>query len=230
MTAKRKHRFTKRQKKQLILEVVVLILATIGAFTLIYLIGRGVAGVLSAKQEKKVVQEQPDLDVELLSINKYSRPGVALEQVNGIVIHYTANPGSTAKQNRDYFEGLKDSHETMASSHFIVGLEGEIVQCIPTAEVSYASNERNEDTIAIECCHFDETGEFTQETYDSLVELTAYLIGKFGLSTEHVIRHYDITGKACPVYYVRHQDEWERFLQDVDDYIQKNGVVQKDST
>lgn len=88
----------------------------------------------------------PPFTVDLLDINEYSRPGIALEKINGIVIHYTANPKSTAKQNRDYFEGLKDSHETKASSHFVVGIKGEIVQCIPSSEISYASNSRNSDT------------------------------------------------------------------------------------
>ena len=104
---------------------------------------------------------EPDYEVNLLTPNEYSRPGIALDKVNGIVIHYTANPGSSAVANRDYFESLSISHETMASSHFIIGLDGEVVQCIPTAEISYASNDRNDDTISIECCHPDETGEFT---------------------------------------------------------------------
>ena len=138
---------------------------------------------------------KPDIDVELLTENPYSRPGTATDQITGIVVHYTANPGSTAMDNRNYFEGLKDSHETMASSHFIVGLDGEIVQCIPTNEISYASNDRNNDTISIECCHPDATGKFNQQTYDSLVELTAYLMGRFQLTTDDVIRHYDVTGK-----------------------------------
>lgn len=209
----------------MILEVIVLFLATVGAITLIYLLGKGVATVISDHRPKKVVTEQPELDVELLSINKYSRPGTALKEVNAIVIHYTANPGSTAIQNRNYFEGLKDSHETMVSSHFVVGLDGEIVQCIPTAEVSYASNDRNDDTIAIECCHMGEDGKFEPATYDSLVELTAFLLGKFNLTTENLIRHYDVTGKKCPLYYVEHEDAWEQFKNDVDAYIDKHGTV-----
>ena len=225
MTKKRKHRISKRQKKQLILELIILFLATVGAITLIYLLGKGVAAVISDHRPKKVVTEQPELDVELLSLNKYSRPGTALEQVNAIVIHYTANPGSTAIQNRNYFEGLKDSHETMASSHFVVGLEGEIVQCIPTSEMSYASNDRNDDTIAIECCHMGEDGKFEPATYDSLVELTAFLLGKFNLTTDNVIRHYDVTGKKCPLYYVENPDAWEQFKKDVDAYIDKHGEV-----
>ena len=89
-----------------------------------------------------MVEDAPEYDVDLLTINSYSRPGIAMDDVNGIVIHYTANPGSTAVQNRNYFEGLKDSHITKASAHFVVGLDGEIVQCIPTAEIAYASNKR----------------------------------------------------------------------------------------
>ena len=47
---------------------------------------------------------QPEMDVQLLDINPYSRPGTTIDHVNGIVVHYTANPGSTAQDNRDYFQ------------------------------------------------------------------------------------------------------------------------------
>jgi len=172
----------------------------------------------------KVVQNPPNFFVDLLTINEYSRPGEANDKIKGIVIHYTANPGTTASQNRSYFEGLKDSQITKASSHFIVGLDGEIIQCIPTNEIAYASNDRNNDTISIECCHMDETGEFNEETYASLVHLTAWLCGKFDLSPKDVIRHYDVTGKMCPLYYVEHEDKWEQFIKDVKEYIEVNGV------
>lgn len=172
---------------------------------------------------QKVITQQPEFTVDLLTYNDYSRPGIAREEINGIVIHYTANPGSTAKQNRDYFEGLKDSKITKASSHFIVGLDGEVIQCVPTGEIAYASNDRNSDTIAIECCHPDTTGTFTEDTYDSLVELTAWLCGKFQLETDDIIRHYDITGKACPLYYVENEDQWEAFKDDVETYINTHG-------
>ena len=151
---------------------------------------------------------RPDLDV--LTVNPYSRPGTALTQVNGIVIHYTANPGATAIANRNYFENLKDTHTTKASAHFIVGLEGEIVQCIPTAEIAYASNDRNSDTLSIECCYEKDDGSFNRETYESVIRLTAWLCNKFGLTSEQVIRHYD----------VEHEDAWQQFKADVDTAIQ----------
>ena len=158
---------------------------------------------------------KPDIQVELLSQNPHSRPGFRTERIRGIVIHYTANPGSTAMQNRNYFEGLKDTGLTDASSHFIVGLEGEIVQCVPTNEVAYASNNRNSDTISVETCHWNEDGAYTEETYESMVQLTAWLCKKFDLTEEDVIRHYDIKGKICPKYFVEHEEAWEQFKQDV---------------
>lgn len=167
---------------------------------------------------------RPELDVELLTINEYSRPAIALPKVRGIVIHYTANPGTGAMANRNYFEGLKDSHATKASSHFVIGLDGEIVQCIPSSEIAYASNERNEDTISIECCIEDDTGRFNQDTYASAVHLTAWLVEHFGLETEDVIRHYDVTGKACPKYFVEFPSAWEQFLADVQEYLVSYGV------
>lgn len=60
----------------------------------------------------------PPIDVELLTPNSWSRPQTRLKKVDGIVIHYTANPGSTAMQNRDYFENLPETQEAQASSHF----------------------------------------------------------------------------------------------------------------
>ena len=180
-----------------------------------------VSGTGRASALADVDASQPEIDVQLLDVNPYSRPGTETEEITGIVVHYTANPGSTAQNNRDYFNGLKDSHETEASSNFIVGLDGEIIQCVPTWEMAYASNSRNIDTVSIECCHPDETGKFTDETYRSLVQLTAWLCVKFDLTEDQVIRHYDVTGKNCPKYFVENEDAWAQFKEDVAGAIAK---------
>lgn len=164
---------------------------------------------------KDIDAARPDIDVELLTVNPYSRPGTETKKITGIVVHYTANPGASAMDNRNYFENLKDSHETKVSSNFVVGLEGEIVQCVPTWEEAYASNSRNIDTVSIECCHPDETGKFNDKTYQSMVELCAWLCLKFGLDENDVIRHYDVTGKDCPKYFVENEKAWRQFRKDV---------------
>ena len=30
-----------------------------------------------------------------------------------------------------------------------------------------------------------------------------------------MIRHYDVTGKLCPLYYVENPEAWEAFLEDI---------------
>lgn len=159
----------------------------------------------------------PDwIERDLLPVNENSRPGMDIDTINGIVIHYVANPGTTAAQNRNYFAGLANGGDGRSvSSHFIIGIDGEIIQCVPMGEVAYASNDRNHDTISIECCHEEESGEFTRETYESLVKLTAWLSDTYLVKTDDVIRHYDVTGKLCPKYFVDHEDAWENFKMDV---------------
>ena len=170
------------------------------------------------------VETSPTVNVQLLSINEYSRPGTELKEINGIVVHYTGNPGTTALQNRSYFEGLAESKTTKASSHYIIGLSGEIIQCVPLNEIAYASNQRNVDTISIECCIDNEAGKFNDKTYDALVQLVAWLVGEYDLKISDIIRHYDVTGKICPKYFVEHKSAWEDFKLDVEKYISTHGV------
>ena len=148
---------------------------------------------------------------DFLTVNPYSRPVTKREHVRDIVIHYVANPGTSAKQNRNYFEGLKDqsgSKTVSASSHYIIGSDGTILQCIPLDEVAYGNYPRNDDTVSIECCHPDSDGRFTDATIKSLIRLTGWLCRELSLNEKHIIRHYDVSGKNCPKYYVEHQDAW----------------------
>ena len=183
-----------------------------------------VAGTRRQKAEKQTVSEKtyPDItfDVRFLDPNPFSRPQLALKKVHAIVVHYTANPGVDAVANRNYFNNLPKANErkqkkTYASSHFVIGLDGTIVQCIPLEEMAYASNDRNSDTVSIECCHKKENGKFTAQTQAALIQLCTYLCIKFDLTEENLIRHYDVTGKICPKYFVEHPDAWETFKKDV---------------
>ena len=164
--------------------------------------------------------EVPDyVEQDFIRKNIFSRPDVGRQKVDKIVIHYVANPGSTARNNRDYFDSLADQDPqksgSSASSHFVVGLEGEVIQCIPVNEIAYANAPLNNTTVAIEVCHPDDSGKFNDATYESLVDLTAFLCRQLKLTPGDVIRHYDVNEKLCPKYYVEHKDAWEQFLKDV---------------
>ncbi len=156
--------------------------------------------------------EIPDwIDKQIIRMHNTARTGTELDGVKNIVIHYVGNPGTTAQNNRDYF----DKPSTEVSSHFLVGLDGEVIQCVPLWEKSAASNWRNSDTVSVEVCHPDESGKFSDVTYKSVVKLTAWLLKETGLDENAVIRHYDITEKLCPLYYVKNEGAWKQLKKDI---------------
>lgn len=205
--------------------VVILILT--GGLTVYQNVAKTAQTGEEAAEKKKYDVPKPVITEELLTKNSNSRPGILLDQVNGVVVHYTANPGTDAMANRNYFESRKnmpESVENKVSSHFVIGLDGTIIQCIPLEEMSYASNDRNHDTISIECCHPDGSGKFRKETKTSLIRLTAWLCGKYELQKEDIIRHYDVTGKNCPKYYVKHPKKWNALRTEIMEQMKKYQV------
>lgn len=160
----------------------------------------------------------------LLEPNIYSRPRLPLNRVTKIAVHYIGNAGTSAKANRNYFDNLKSTHATYASSHYIIGLDGEIIQCIPEDEVAYCTNEANSYSISIENCHPKADGKFTEATRKSLIELCADICKRYNLDPiKDIIRHFDVSGKACPLYWVNHPDDFAKFKKEVAEYIQNGG-------
>ena len=206
-------RRNRRLRPRFVLFCILVVLTTLNAAILAVRLFRGrVSG-----PEAEGVEVPEYVTEDFLPLNRYSRPGHELTEISGVVLHYVGNPGTTAEANRNYFASLASGKErTFASAHFIVGLEGEVIQCIPLTEIAYASMERNDDTVAIEVCHPDASGAFSDVSYTRTVELTAWLCRTFNLEPEtDVIRHYDVTGKRCPLYYVEHPKAWEHLLSDV---------------
>lgn len=126
----------------------------------------------------------------------HNRPRTKRTRTTAIAVHYVGNAGSSAIGNRNYFQ----TTSTSVSSHYIIGLEGEIIRCIPENEVSWCTNQANSYTISIECCHPHEDGIFNDKTYKSLVELCADICKRWKLNPLKggIIRHFDVTGKVCP--------------------------------
>ncbi len=166
-----------------------------------------------------------EIQDKLLTINPYSRSGEKQNNITDIIIHYVGNAGSSAIANRNYFENLKNTHRTSASSHYIIGLHGEIIRCIPDDEVAFHSGlySENRKSIGIENCHPNVDGKFNEQTYNALVELCAELCKKYNIGINNIKTHNMITGKKCPKYYVEHTDAWEQLKQDINNKI--NGEV-----
>ncbi|MDE7327689.1 MAG: N-acetylmuramoyl-L-alanine amidase [Lachnospiraceae bacterium] len=169
------------------------------------------------------MKQELDITELFLTPNGYTRPQNTLKEVKGIVIHYVAKSGSSAVENRNYYEGLKSNStsKTAESCHFIIDLDGGIVQCIPLNEVACASGTRNEDTIAITFCHPQIDGEPTAQTYESLLKLTTYLCAEYGLTKDAVIRHSDLGDQSCPKYFAEQEGKWAAFLAELDTALGK---------
>lgn len=127
-----------------------------------------------------------------------------------IVIHYTGAEG-TAAENVQYFNGA----DRNASADIFVGHNGELMaynndiagqytwHCGGPLESSHHPFYNictNANSVGVELCT-KKAGDawiFYDATVDAAVEVTKYLMNKFGIPVEKVIRHYDVTGKACP--------------------------------
>ena len=225
--ARRKKRRRQRRIAQMLMAGCVLTMGIMLGFLLWKIIGfvqdRGVFNQVMDEERKEIIREndtiKPVITEDFLTVNPYSRPAEPLDEVKNIFVHYTANKNTSARQNRSYFENLGITGETSASAHFIIGYDGEIIQCLPLDEIGYAVKTRNYDSISIECCYRDDSGKFTDATYQSLLQLTAWLLKEYKLAPNDVLRHYDVGGKKCPLYFVEHEDSWEQLRQDLTDYI-----------
>lgn len=180
------------------------------------LIIKVISSIFSPKNDG-ILKKAGDYTVKqsLLTVSDYSRPGIELDKVTNIVIHYTGIPNMTAEEKRSYYESLKDKKETTESMHFIVDLDGTIYQLIPTNEVACASMRYNEYGISIEYCHTGADGSMSADTYQALVSLVAALCDQYDLKPKDVIRHYDITSVNCPAFFVQDDANWEQFREDV---------------
>jgi N-acetylmuramoyl-L-alanine amidase CwlA len=168
---------------------------------------------------------------DYLTPNKWSRPQKKIVKVKGIVIHWVANPNTTAANNRNFFESRKLGTKGFGSAHFIVGQQGEIIQCMPLEEMAYhvgsttytadalkrLGSYPNELTLGIECCHIDWEGNMKDTTYNSIVDLTAYLLKQYNLSVNDIWTHQLVVGwKDCHRLFYKHPELFTKFKNDVD--------------
>ena len=136
--------------------------------------------------------------------------------VEYIVIHYTSNQGDTAKNNADYFAREKVG----ASAHYFCD-ENEIWQSVKDMDTAWHCGAktyrhpdcRNANSIGVEICMNDKKGNVRQGSIETAAELVRYLMQRYGVPVDRVIRHYDVTGKYCPGPMVDDPALWTAFQQ-----------------
>lgn len=159
-------------------------------------------------------------------ISKFNFNPGSVSRIEYIAIHYVGATGS-AKQNCEYYAGGNRG----ASAHYFVDFNGDVYQSVEDQNIAWHCGAdtykhpecRNANSIGIElCCRTtgdptiaDANWYFEDATVESAIELTKELMAKYNIPADHVLRHYDITGKICPAPYVYNTGKhtWDQFQE-----------------
>jgi N-acetylmuramoyl-L-alanine amidase len=176
-----------------------------------------------------------------LAINPYSRSGRRLAVCKGIILHYVGIPNQRAINTWGYFEKTCPAEKHYSSVHYIVDLNGDIYHAVPDNETAWHCGSENNDplsgrvytdwarekfgffasdplkispnfcTIGIELC-IDAHGNFTPETLQGAVELTAKLLEENHLTVDSIGHHKLVVGwKDCPLPWVKNPALFDDF-------------------
>ena len=172
-----------------------------------------------------------------------NRKGVKLSGIKGLVIHWIGVSQPKASVIRNNYQ--QPEARIGASQYIIDYNTGEIIQTMPENEMTYhvgnntytrlkqiklGSGNPNYKLVGIECC-INKNDKITDDyankktnldlgkpsdvQYKNLVEFSADFLLRHNLTIDDLYRHYDITGKACHVYFYKNEDKWQQFKQDV---------------
>ena len=159
--------------------------------------------------------------MEFIACNAANYHAGRTQPVRYIVMHYTANNGDTAKNNCDYYHRVGG---LQASAHYFCDEHGAMQSvrecdtawhCGAEAGRRYWHPEcRNANSIGIEMCsrkRADGSYYILPETVANAAALAKGIMQRYGIDTEHVVRHYDVTGKRCPMPWVDDPAQWTAF-------------------
>lgn len=156
--------------------------------------------------------------MEFIACNTNNYRAGRTQPVRYIVMHYTANNGDTAKNNCDYYHrvgGLQASAHYFCDEH---GAMQSVRECDTAwhcgARAYWHPECRNGNSIGIEMCsrkRADGSYYILPETVANAAALAREIMQRYGIDTDHVLRHYDVTGKRCPMPWVDDPAQWTAF-------------------
>lgn len=157
--------------------------------------------------------------MEFIACNTDNYRAGRTQPVRYIVMHYTANNGDTAKNNCDYYHRVGG---LQASAHYFCDEHG-AMQSVREGDTAWHCGARaywhpecrNANSIGIEMCsrkRADGSYYIKPETVANAAALAREIMQRYGIDTDHVLRHYDVTGKRCPMPWVDDPAQWAAFL------------------
>ena len=145
--------------------------------------------------------------------------------VSFLVIHYVGATGG-ARNNAKYYGRTPGIG---ASAHYFVdhAPNAEVWASVPEADTAWHCGAksyrhptcRNANSIGIEmCCHLDAKGGWyiDEATLAAAAELGREIMARYGIPPDHVLRHYDVTGKLCPRPLIE-ENKWTAFKARLED-------------
>lgn len=146
-------------------------------------------------------------------------------EIKYLVYHYTANDGDRAINNCMYYK----NNVVKASAHYFVD-DDCVMQSVPDLVSAWAVGGKkwndcaetgggklfgtvtNRNSISIELCDTKKDGVVMAQpaTLDNGIALGKMLMAKYDIPIERVIRHFDVTGKHCPKYFMD-ETKWAAF-------------------
>lgn len=159
--------------------------------------------------------------------------GKRTAKIEWIVMHYTANDGDSDESNGRYFQRPLNP---VASAHYFVD-DDSITRSVPDDFVAYHCGAyqykhpscRNANSIGIEMCDAKRDGKVmaTEKTIQNAAELVYQLCKQYKIPYDHIIRHYDVTGKLCPAYWVKGDGlaKFRRQVEEVGEVVEKSYMI-----
>lgn len=147
------------------------------------------------------------------------------KDIQYLVYHYTGNDGDHAAANAKYYRDTI----VRASAHYFVD-DTDVYCSVPDLVIAWAVGGKrwtdcaktgggtlhgvvtNTNSISIEMCDTVRDGQImaTERTLDRAATLGRELMEKYSIPLKNVVRHFDVTGKHCPAYFMD-STTWEAF-------------------
>ena len=145
-----------------------------------------------------------------------------------IVVHYTAGSGNVAQDGTrlnlcQYFANAYRG----ASANYFIDNGGIAEYADPDESFTWHCGDGqgrygiyNGNSVGIEVCAPDYSEEpYTEAEIGHLRDLVLWLMERYGIDKEHVVRHYDASRKSCPWYYTPSGNGGDEAWYDLRDYI-----------
>ena len=178
-------------------------------------------GIVGKKKKKALGISLKDESIDDIGCNVTKSPLTrhitkCNRAIKYIVIHYTAG-ASSSKGNAMTIRNMWQNSSTNASADFVVDDE-QIIQANPNLTVYYCLSVgdgkgkygiTNTNSVSVEMCSTLKKGTsaavpnhtgwtISEKVINNTVNLTKYLMAKYNVPIDRVVRHYDASGKYCP--------------------------------